>query len=257
MPTAKPKHTTKKKRATPPALDFRTWRVRFERSLIGRTDAAKALDRWQRSLNAMEEREPCPPWDIKYDRAMLIRMIYRDTCPQPELNEIEQQRSIHSLDALHALVTTIDGVVEGMKKPGGRAPYRCGAKTYDLSEIMKALEVMAHRIRATLMDLRDLHSQPADAIGRCFPLLYSLSHLPNKQAYALAMLALKAHGYEDDEELQEQLRAFWDPDKLRNGNVRIRFMEFREQFHSSIESAKAHWESTPELPPDFFSDFTR
>jgi hypothetical protein len=223
-----------------PRVDFDVWRKNFEQSLRKRinANAQKAYKLWVDSVTSyyafIGARELT-------ERPQLLQHLYDTTCPLAASTTIEQKRNTGIAKSLNSLLPQIESTARDIKKSGEEVPAVDGVLTVNLTDVLKCLESTAHSISGTLMFLNHKYVRDADVLGQCLGFLYDLNSkkIPEAEAFALATLVMKAHGYRDKDllVLSEAHR--------RDGTVRRRMSAYYQRIFKTLEAALEHRAKKP------------
>jgi hypothetical protein len=194
---ARLKHNTAANQAFVPAgMEYEEWRIRFEHSLKVGTTAWKGFKTWM-SVEEESANKFKMPWanDV---RDHVLRMMHAETSPLPNDKKARDNRA-YTIKALKHLVAQLNSVLGHIRKTGVFVETD-GGLGLDFSSDLEVFQHAANRAASSLalLEVRGPDSLRRDAIDQCLWFLESRDGwIPEAQAFALAKLALMAHGYRD------------------------------------------------------------
>jgi hypothetical protein len=180
-------------------LPFDQWLKRFNLLLILGSAADRGLRRWIADKERIAGAPNVPSWNCRLD---VLEVLHDMTSPSPILAEDARRANEHVKDSLKEFVRRIDSLNGHI---GGKGIFSAPlAISVDASELVKSLDSAAKAARKILALIDHPYTPRPKIIDQCLPLLLSSTYcctpkLTEKQTCALAWLAMRAHGYRDNE----------------------------------------------------------
>lgn len=174
--------------------DFDEWRKCFEASLSGEPAAREGFYGWIQIEEQIASKFEVPWRDDC--RGHVLEVIHGSTSPCPALEEKTRKINNYTRTELRKLLSQLKGMADHLRSIG--RIVTTPVIDVDMSGVLKSYEIAARETSETLKFIDSFSRQPK-LIEQYMPLLatVTISGFPEKQIYALAYLAMKAHGYED------------------------------------------------------------
>jgi hypothetical protein len=180
-----------------PRVKFEVWRRRLESDLKVETNAWKGLKKWI-SIEEESAKKYQQSWavDGRGVRGHVLESLYKNTGPFPDDKKARNNRAC-TMNLLKNLIPLLDDLTEHLQRTGVVVESDGGVEldfSKDLQIYYKAAN--SARYSLALLKARGPESLRRDAVDQCLWFLTTIARtIPESQAYALAQLALKAHGY--------------------------------------------------------------
>ena len=232
--------TSKKQLRLPPRVDFRTWKDQFDRTLRPSSPEGKAFKCWMAqkvdyySFLGVTERA---------ERDSLVQEIFEMTCP-PMASDAEAKKHRAAVTKVKELLPMLNSTIGSLKACGPQVAPKDGSAPPTLSDLSLHLEESAFKINIALLYLDWPYMRSADVLSYCWPFISSLvsSGITEPDAVCLAEVAMKAHGFTQDE--IEVL----SKKSQRAGTIRKRREKGINNFFDTGESAMQRIRQHKDLP---------
>lgn len=174
-------------------MPFKEWLKSFEASLIVGQNAWKGLQSWIQSEEGIASKFEVP-WREDCRKHVLERM-HSTTSPRPELEETPLEQNEQTKKDIREVLSKLESLTKRIRGRG--VTFSTGLVNIDLSKLLGSLDRAANDSRKTLEAVDHPYPRHPKIIEQYMPLMTYIDWLPEDQAHALALLAMKAHGYQD------------------------------------------------------------
>ncbi len=206
----------------PLAVTFEKWAKEFNRGLVVGTLVWRAFQKFITApLAVFEEEKPRFPSD---KRKSLLFFIYEMTAPM-DMPDNVRKGDAYSRAALEKVIATIDGYTKHLRKAGAVLLSNDGSNAMNITPVLQVLEEAAEISRVYIACLQHHYvgeARYATGVDCCLHFLAILKNngFSEKQAYALARLALTAHDYHEPDLMYLE-------SNIRAGTMRKRLKTFQ------------------------------
>jgi hypothetical protein len=200
--------------------DFATWCKRFDERLQVDSDAWKAFCHWKRQT------EDYHRLFMEWTDSDTLQQLHERTLPEV-FSDADWKRNRYTAKALSDLALHLHAVNHHLRTVNNKIILR--GVSLKLSDMLQNAEKGTNDVLKLLSD--PLTREP-DVIDQALGLLIVLDGVPEKEAFALVKVAMRAHGYSDDD------LVMFDIEQRRAGLVRKRLKSFTERFTTALFSMR-------------------
>jgi len=176
-------------------------------------------------------------------RDSLLDEVYRLTRPKLA-SEDERKKHESAAKKLRELLPMVDSTVKALKVCGSQVFPKDGTPPITMSELLLHLEESAFIIRGSLLYLDRPHMRSADVLSHCLIFISMVMNcgVVEVDALGLARLAMKAHGFSEDE------LGIFSKDSKQSGTPRKRRKDVINNYFDVVESYLEQYRKHNNIP---------